>query len=209
MDDRKRIASSKHGVIRRVWAVLWRPSARFPLAVLLIIGGLGGIIFWGGFHWALEISNTESFCISCHEMRDNAYKELQSTIHFRNRSGVRATCPDCHVPHEWFAKIRRKIAATNELFHKVMGTVSTPEKYEAHRLELARSVWASMKARNSLECRNCHSAEAMDPRKQSQASQVMADALKSGMTCIDCHKGIAHRAPEEPDEEEPAKLDKK
>jgi nitrate/TMAO reductase-like tetraheme cytochrome c subunit len=59
--------------------------------------------------------------------------ELQQTIHYSNRSGVRAICSDCHVPHEWFAKVRRKIQASNELLHKVMGTIDTPEKYEAQR----------------------------------------------------------------------------
>jgi len=58
------------------------------------------------------VANTEQFCISCHEMRDNVYKELQQTIHFKNRSGVRARCSDCHVPHEWFYKVRRKIQAS-------------------------------------------------------------------------------------------------
>jgi cytochrome c-type protein NapC len=62
-----------------------------------------------------------------------------------------------------------------------------------------------MKARDSLECRNCHSAAAMDPHKQSQAAQVMAEAIKGGMTCIDCHKGIAHRLPKEADDDEPEK----
>lgn len=204
MSDRSE-ASGIRGVIRRIWSYLWRPSGRLPFVIILVAGGIGGILFWGGFNWAMELTNTEAFCISCHEMRDKPYKELQQTIHYKNRSGVRAICSDCHVPHEWFAKVRRKIQATNELFHKFMGTIDTPEKFEAHRLQLAKNVWASMKARDSLECRNCHSIAAMDPHKQSQASQVMFEAMKNGMTCIDCHKGVAHKLPEEPDEEEPEK----
>ena len=135
------------------------------------------------------------------------YKELQQTIHFKNRSGVRAKCSDCHVPHEWFYKVRRKIQASNELLHKVLGTVNTPEKFEQHRLELAERVWATMKANDSHECRNCHSAEAMDPHKQTEAAaKVMAEGFKAGLTCIDCHKGIAHKLPKMPDEdEEPSK----
>ena len=113
----------RKGFIARVWTFLWRPSSRFSLATLLIVGGIGGIIFWGSFNWAMELTNTEAFCISCHEMRDNVYKELQQTIHFKNRSGVRAICSDCHVPHEWFYKVRRKIQASNEVFHKILGTV--------------------------------------------------------------------------------------
>jgi len=190
-------------LILRIWTFLWRPSSRFSLATLLIVGGIGGVLFWGGFNWALELTNTEAFCISCHEMRDTPYKELQQTIHFRNRSGVRATCPDCHVPHEWFYKIRRKIQASNEVLHKILGTVGTPEKFEQHRLELAQHVWETMKGNNSHECRNCHSPGSMDPHKQSETAQkVMAEGFKAGLTCIDCHKGIAHHLPKMPDEDE-------
>ena len=108
---------------------------------LVIAGVVVGIVFWGGFNWALELTNTESFCISCHEMRDNVYQELKGTIHWANRSRVRATCPDCHVPHPWIYKIRRKIQASNEVLHKILGTIDTREKFEAHRLELAQHVW--------------------------------------------------------------------
>jgi nitrate/TMAO reductase-like tetraheme cytochrome c subunit len=98
-------------------------------------------------------------------------------------------------PRDWFYKVQRKIAATNELFHKVMGTIDTPEKFEKHRLALATTVWDTMKATDSRECRNCHSAASMNPAKQSAAAKVMMSGLKAGLTCIDCHKGIAHKLP--------------
>jgi cytochrome c-type protein NapC len=103
--------------------------------------------------------------------------------------------------------VRRKIQASNELLHKVLGTVNTPEKFEKHRLALAEHVWATMKANDSHECRNCHSASAMDPHKQTEAAaKAMEAGFKAGLTCIDCHKGIAHKLPKMPDEEEePAK----
>src|SRR5690606_11841421 len=101
-----------------------------------IIGFIAGVIFWGGFNTVLEATNTEPFCISCHEMRDNVYVELQGTIHFTNRSGVRAKCPDCHVPHEWTAKIARKMQASKEVWGTIFGSIDTPEKFEAMRLTL-------------------------------------------------------------------------
>jgi nitrate/TMAO reductase-like tetraheme cytochrome c subunit len=192
----------RKSLIRRVLHVLLSPSGHFSLATLLIAGGVGGIIFWGGFNWAMELANTETFCISCHEMRGNVYKELQSTIHYKNRSGVRATCSDCHVPKEWFFKVRRKIQASNELLHKVLGTIDTPEKFEKHRLELAKRVWATMKETDSRECHNCHSTASMDPHKQSTAAQIMFDPATKGLICIDCHRGIAHKLPAEPEESE-------
>jgi len=188
------------GWFKRIWCFLGRPSS---LAWTIVAAGgfVVGIMFWGGFNWAVELTNTETFCISCHEMRDNVYPELQKTIHWANRSGVRATCPDCHVPHPWIYKIKRKIQASNELFHKILGTIDTREKFEAHRLELAEHVWAAMKSTDSRECRNCHAVRSMDSHKQKpEAAQTMQEGFKAGLTCIDCHKGIAHQLPKDPDD---------
>ena len=162
---------------------------------------LVGIIFWGGFHTVLAATNTMEFCISCHEMEDNVYQEYRQTVHYKNPSGVRATCPDCHVPKEWEHMIVRKITATNELFHKLLGTVDSPEKFNQHRLRLANRVWSSLENSDSRECRNCHNFAAMDFKaQQSRASLVHQHAQRKNQkqrekTCIDCHKGIAHKLP--------------
>lgn len=191
------------GFLKRFWSFISKPTSRFSLGTLLVAGGLSGVIFWGGFNWAMELTNTEAFCISCHEMRDTVYQELQKTVHWSNRSGVRAICSDCHVPKVWIYKVKRKIEATNELFHKMVGTISTPEKFEKERAKLAQHVWDTMKATDSRECRNCHSVASMDPHKQTEAAKSMYPAIKAGATCIDCHRGIAHKLP--PDEDEPTK----
>ena len=179
------------------WSVLLTPSRTLSLGFLTIGGFLAGILFWGGFNTALEVTNTEKFCVSCHEMRENVFAELKSTIHYSNRSGVRATCPDCHVPHDWTHKIGRKIQASKEVWGKIFGTISTHEKFLDMRLTLAQREWGRLKANDSLECRNCHSAESMDISKQSQrAAAAHQSFLFTGhKTCIDCHKGIAHRLP--------------
>jgi cytochrome c-type protein NapC len=90
-------------------------------------GFIAGVVFWGAFNTALELTNTEQFCTGCHEMRDNVYQELQGTIHFTNRSGVRAKCSDCHVPHNWTDKMARKMQASKEVWAKIFGTVDTRE----------------------------------------------------------------------------------
>jgi len=154
----------------------------------------GGIIFWGAFNTALEQTNSLEFCISCHEMKDTVYQEYKQTIHYTNRSGVRAICPDCHVPRPWIFKMIRKVKAAKEIYYKILGTVGTPEKFEEHRFELAGHVWEAMKTTDSRECRNCHAFEAMNPDKQKPRAQGQhASAMKDGGTCIDCHKGIAHK----------------
>jgi cytochrome c-type protein NapC len=180
------------------WRIATRPSAYFSLGFLTLGGFLCGVVFWGGFNTALEITNTEKFCTSCHEMHDNVYQELQRTVHFSNRSGVRATCPDCHVPHDWTDKIARKMQASKEVWAKIFGTIDTRQKFQSHRLELAEHEWVRLKANNSLECRNCHSSVAMDFTKQTRrAAAIHAKFLVTGeKTCIDCHKGIAHELPD-------------
>jgi cytochrome c-type protein NapC len=183
---------------RDIWAVLRKPSSVFSLGALVFAGFVAGIVFWGGFNTVLELTNTEQFCISCHEMRDNVFAELKTTIHYTNRSGVRAHCPDCHVPHNWTNKIARKMQASNEVWGKIFGEVDTREEFQDHRLELAEREWARMKANDSLECRNCHSADSMDTTRQSpRAAAAHQRFLFTGQkTCIDCHKGIAHQLPD-------------
>jgi cytochrome c-type protein NapC len=188
---------------------IWQPSKKwwmFGLPVGAIVAAIFGVLAWGGFNWTMEITNTEDFCISCHEMEQTVYQEYKESIHFKNSSGVKASCPDCHVPRQWIHKVVRKIKASNEIFHKILGTIDTPEKFEKHRLEMAERVWAVMKETDSRECRNCHSFEAMDlesqPKRASRKHHPTRIAER-GETCIDCHKGIAHELPEEDFSETP------
>lgn len=182
----------------RPWRVISRPTRYLSLGFLTLGGFAAGVIFWGGFNTALEATNTERFCISCHEMEANLYEELKTTIHFTNRSGVRATCPDCHVPHEWTDKIARKMQASKEVWGHLFGSINTRDKFLDMRRHLAEREWARLKANDSLECRNCHSAESMDITRQgARAARIHQEFLFTGeRTCIDCHKGIAHQLPD-------------
>lgn len=186
------MAEQKTGFFARLMAIV--KTRKF----MMFSGAFAaGIIFWGGFNTALEYTNREAFCISCHEMKDNVYEEYRNTIHYQNRTGVRATCPDCHVPKEWVPKMIRKIQASNEVLHKVLGSIDTPEKFEAKRHQLASNEWARMKRTDSHECRNCHNFAFMDYAEQNQrSSNTHQQAFNEGKTCIDCHKGIAHRLPQ-------------
>lgn len=184
--------------LKGYWDLLNSPSKYFSIAFLTFGGFIAGIVFWGAFNTALEVTNTEKFCVSCHEMGDNVFEEIKSTIHYTNRSGVRATCPDCHVPHDWTDKIARKMQASKEVWGKVFGTISTREKFLAKRLELAQHEWARLKANDSLECRNCHEFGSMDFTTQSKRAVEQHERFLASRekTCIDCHKGIAHQLPE-------------
>lgn len=185
----------KRGWIGRIWNAIWTPAVMFSSGFLVLAGFLAGILFWGGFHWTLELTNTEEFCTSCHTMETNL-GEYRETIHYNNHSGVRAICSDCHVPHEWNHKIKAKIMAVKDVYHELAGTISTPEKYEDHRLSMASAVWKKMKASDSRECRNCHNFDYMDfTIQETRAASEHQRAIDNNMTCIDCHQGIAHTLP--------------
>jgi len=168
----------------------------------LVLVFLGGIAFSGLFSSGLEATNELEFCTSCHSMQVNL-REYKETIHFKNPSGVRAICSDCHVPKQFIPKMIAKVMAAKDVYHEILGTIDTQEKYERHRWEMASRVWARMKASDSRECRNCHAFDQMDLSGQERiARKRHAKAVDQGKTCIDCHKGIAHEEPDEPEEPE-------
>jgi cytochrome c-type protein NapC len=196
--------NSKSGILNRTWNFLKSPSAKYSFIGIAAVSFFAGIIFWGGFNTAMEATNRLEFCIGCHEMRDNVYQEYKTTIHYANRTGVRAICSDCHVPRDWGHKMLRKIQASQEVWGKLTGYVDTKEKFESHRMELATHEWERMKANGSRECRNCHNFDAMSAEYQKPSNYARhIKAKDEGKTCIDCHKGIAHHLPKEykdPDE---------
>lgn len=186
----------KIGFIHRMWH-WWRRPSRFALGSLLCTGIIIGILGVAGFNKTLHHFNTNEFCISCHEMENNAYQEYTMSSHFINASGMQASCSDCHIPQEFLPMIERKIMASKEVFYHFTGKLDTPAKYNEHRKTMAINEWERMKANDSQECRNCHTADQMDLAAQKTvAANFHSMAEEDGKTCIDCHKGIAHQLPD-------------
>jgi cytochrome c-type protein NapC len=172
------------------------PSQRYALATLVAVGGILGAAAVVGFNASMEATNTDEFCVSCHELRDNALAEFEGTPHHTNKAGFRAGCGDCHVPRDFFPKVWRKIRAATEVYHHFKGTIDTPEKYDAYRMTMASKTWAGMNANDSRQCRYCHDEASWDLEVQSEkAQEYHVGPLANGKTCIDCHKGLAHKLP--------------
>ncbi len=175
-------------------------STRKKTLIILSVVFLAGIAFAGAFNFGVAYTNEMEFCTSCHSMQVNL-EEFKETIHYKNRSGVQATCSDCHVPQQFLPKMYAKVMAAKDVFHEILGTIDTPEKYEAHRWDMATRVWAKMKSTDSRECRNCHDFANMDLSAQDRSARSKhANAEDKGQTCIECHTGLAHEEPDEPDE---------
>lgn len=174
----------------------------------LAVLGLGlavGLVFFASVGSFMVYANSENFCANaCHEMKVHMAAEYKDTIHDVNRTGVRATCPDCHVPHEYLPNYAAKLGLFSDLWgHFVTNSIDTKEKFEAKRYELAKRVWVYMKANDSRECRHCHTTAKMDPEKQTEKAQKRHEKIRTeGLTCIDCHFAIAHKEPDGPGPQE-------
>ena len=181
-----------------------RGSSRKGSLFVLVLIFVAGIVFAGLFNFGLSATNEMDFCTSCHSMKINL-EEYKETVHYKNTSGVRATCADCHVPKPFGPKMVAKVIAAKDVFHEILGTIDTPEKFEQHRWRMANMVWDKMRASDSRECRSCHDWDTMDLSEQSRSARSRhSRAVDEGETCIDCHKGIAHEEPDEPETEEAA-----
>ncbi len=162
---------------------------------LMLLGGIGVALFGAA---AFERTNSQAFCVSCHSMSTVAAEHVDSA-HYRNASGVMATCADCHVPNALLPALVAKVAASRDVWHELLGTIDTPEKFAAQRWRLANVVWRKMEANDSRECRNCHSFAQMDLLAQApRTARQHERAETNGRTCIGCHKGLAHRLPDPP-----------
>ncbi|MDA0235591.1 MAG: NapC/NirT family cytochrome c, partial [Proteobacteria bacterium] len=149
-------------LLRSLRDLFLKPSVRIGLGVLVTGGFIAGVLAWQGFNTAMEATNKEEFCLSCHTMHDNLLPELQKTVHWNNRSGVRARCPDCHVPHDFTDKVARKMQASREVLGQLLGTIDTREKFKEHRIVLAQREWKRFAANGSKECRACHDYKDMN-----------------------------------------------
>ncbi|EFM0751969.1 cytochrome C [Salmonella enterica subsp. enterica serovar Bredeney] len=164
--------------------------------IALIAGILLGIILLSGTALILHKTSSTEFCVSCHTMQQ-PLAEYQGSVHFENPEGIRAECEDCHIPRSPVAFILTKAGALKDVWGEINGSVDTPEKFDAAKLQLAQSVWDTLKENNAETCRSCHNYSAMDVLAQSpEARKEHPVAISKNETCIDCHKGVAHILPD-------------
>ena len=182
--------------VRSLIETLRSSSSKYALGTLVGLGIAVGGVGVPTFNWVVHETSSDAFCMTCHA--DDIGQEQAGRVHFDNARGFRVTCADCHIPREFVPKLVHKTkSGVNDVYHQLfLGTISTPEKFEAHRMTMAKSQWEAMNENDSHNCRYCHVESQWDLSVQSEkAQQLHAGPLAKGKTCIDCHKGIAHNLP--------------
>ena len=186
------------GFVKRTWRRLASPSARWSVLALLLVGIVIGFVATAGTQVMVYVTGTDKFCgTSCHSMQWVAAEHAASG-HHTNRTGVKAGCHDCHIPAHYPANLVYKTkAGIKDIYGEITGVISTQDKFKKERKRMAEHVWAEYKENNSQQCRDCHQFSKEVVAKQKEFVRPMHEQVLAGQaTCIDCHKGIAHTAPE-------------
>jgi nitrate/TMAO reductase-like tetraheme cytochrome c subunit len=169
---------------------------RWLIVALLVIGavfGAGAII---GSTVVNRYTSTENFCTSCHTMVFQAEDPyFQHSAHRSNNEGVRPSCGDCHIPkNNWFVETYTHVTSgAYDAFAEFTHNFSDPKLWEARRIELAKDVHAKMRAQDSITCRSCHDANAIQPTSD-DGRKAHALLRQGGVTCVDCHTNLVHPA---------------
>jgi len=196
-DPKANRASGGLGVVARTWRRLRSPSGRGSVFALVAVGVVLSAIAIIGTQAMVHVTGTDAFCGgACHSMQWVA-TEHQAGTHGATRTGVRATCHDCHIPREYPHLLWYKAAAgTKDVIGEMRGVIDTEAKFQAERRRMAELVWHEYKENDSRACRGCHvfSAEVL-AKQQEAAKGSHAAVLEGRATCIDCHKGVGHLAP--------------
>lgn len=197
MDRGSQMSENEQRPSSRLWK---RPTKKWLLGIPLggFLAFVVGAIALGTTNYILHETSSTEFCYACHSHDAFIRPEYEASSHFKNASGVRAGCSDCHLPHDnWFELTWTKMVVSLDIIPEVMGKLDTAEKYESHRAEMAESVWRQFKDNDSKFCRSCHSFDSMDLESQDRrAARRHSGAAENGETCIDCHYSIVHKEPD-------------
>lgn len=136
--EQKENVPNQGGFFSGLWKRLSTPSARWSVLALVVVGlliGAGGVI---GTQVMVAATGTNEFCGgACHSMQwvDREYRQ---SVHFANRTGVRAGCHDCHIPRAYPELLWYKTkAGIRDAIQEVRGVISTEDKFKKERLRLA------------------------------------------------------------------------
>jgi len=189
-------ATKKPGLLKRTWRWLRSPSARWSVLALVLLGFLLSVVGFAGTIVMVHATGTDEFCGgACHSMQWVA-KEHSEKLHGA-RTGMRATCHDCHIPREYpYLLWYKAVAGTKDVIGEIRGVINTEEKFKAERMHMAREIWDEYKGNDSRACRGCHVFSAEMLAKQPETTRAVHQPVLEGKaTCIDCHKGMGHDAP--------------
>ena len=160
----------------------------------MAIGLAMGIAVALGAEQIDRYTNTDEFCTSCHLTGEYIAKSptFLASTHQTRVGGVRPRCSDCHIPKGLVpATWTHVVKGIQDLYGEIRYDYRDPAVWEARRPELAYAVRDWMLANDSATCRTCHEQASIKPERK-RGQRQHAEALETGMTCIECHYNLVH-----------------
>jgi len=177
-NEEEHAATKKHPWYKQVvWR--WGLVAGVMIAVVSVLAS--------GF--MVEVTNTDTFCVSCHLMTPFRTSWQDSVHGGRNPQGFTAQCVDCHLPHGSFGEylVAKAITGTNDVIHNIY-----INEYEFD--------WAANTEENRLKftydnaCMKCHAD--LTPRGMQFGALIAHRSYLRGETnkkCASCHPRVGHK----------------
>ena len=162
------------------------PAAkRAGLVGVIVLGGLVGM-FGGATGYTAHYASATSYlsedpkaCVNCHIMNDQ-YNSWSSSPHHD-----RATCNDCHVPHDTLA---HKFYVKAEHGYRHSKGFTFQDFHEPIQITRAsRDVVID-------NCVRCHESMTHDIRNAAANGHEDSAGVSGGVDCIHCHASVAHGA---------------
>lgn len=170
-------ARGKEGPKKRVWL---RGVFVGVVAAIIVVLASG---------YMVELTNTDTFCVSCHIMKPFRTAWLDSVHGGQNKQGFRAQCVDCHLPHGDFVEYltTKAITGTNDVIHNMYIDAYSYDwagNAEKHR----------QKFTYDSACRRCHAN--LTPQGLSSGGLRAHRTYLLGETdkhCSNCHEHVGHK----------------
>lgn len=172
-DPESREDRKKAGLIRGLWrkfrGIDWsNPVNRWKL---LFVSLVGCIVVFGGGYGVLTMTNSPTFCASCHEMAPE-YSTFTASAHNQ------ISCVQCHIKPGFTNMITHKMKSMKEVYYHVTGV---PEQI----------VQTEEEAVSNENCLQCHSKN----RLVTAAGDLKVNHkghIEKDIPCITCHAGVVH-----------------
>lgn len=153
------------------------------LACAAIIGALVGA-FGGAAAYTADFANATSYlsedprsCVNCHIMNDQ-YASWSSSSHH-----ARATCNDCHVPHD--SVVSKYLVKAEHGYRHSKGFTFQDFHEPIQITESSRNVVID-------NCVRCHESMTHEIRLASGGGVRGPAGVSGRLDCIHCHASIAH-----------------
>ncbi|MCD8072499.1 MAG: NapC/NirT family cytochrome c, partial [Alistipes sp.] len=167
---------------------------RRKILAITLLGILIGVFATISVNYVYVNSSKDSSCMSCHA-HPHAEKSWKLSSHYHNRSGVKTSCVDCHIPpkgsfNHFYHKTRLGVHDVWSYIFRDMENIDWESKKE---LEYAQRIVFNA---SCLECHVQLFPEGISDDGITAHLYYEDNHEKLNLQCISCHLDVGHYNPD-------------